>query len=76
MLHSIYVSVLVGVPLNVFDKLSNQIPITQLIEHLFDAFYDTAWLKFLGQVFIESTSFTRQEKVIALELIGALLNMH
>ncbi len=63
------------VPLNLFDKLSNQIPITQLIEHLFDEFYEIAWLEFLGQVFIESTSFTRQEKITALELIGALLNM-
>jgi hypothetical protein len=34
------------------------------------------WLNFIAQVFISSRSFTRQDKIIALELIGAFLNMH
>ena len=35
------------------------------------ALSDECYLKFIAQVFIKSTSFTRQDKIIALELTGA-----
>jgi hypothetical protein len=37
------------------------------------ALSDECYLKFIAQVFIKSTSFTRQDKIIALELTGASL---
>ncbi len=61
------------VPLNAFDELSHQICIMEVIEQLTNEFYETGWLEFLAQVFYKSTSFAREDKIIALELIGALL---
>ena len=59
------------------DQLSNQIPITELIDYLIkDINNSDHWLPFLAQVFIKSTSFTREDRIIALELIGASLMMN
>lgn len=55
------------------DKLSNTIPILDVMEHLISDYCSVAWLEVLAQVFINSTSFTRQDKIIALELIGCYL---
>ena len=35
-----------------------------------------SWLELSGLVFLQSTSLTRQDKIIALELIGALAIIH
>jgi hypothetical protein len=62
-----------------FNQLSHQIPITDILGYLlndnrnFHITDNTNWLKFIAQVFIQSTSFTRQDKIIALELTGASL---
>jgi hypothetical protein len=62
------------------DQLSHHIPIVELIDYLIgDILYKTQnsesikWLNFLAQVFIKSSSFSRQDKIIALELIGSRL---
>jgi hypothetical protein len=57
------------------DQLSNQIPITELIDFLINDICDENWLIFLAKVFIKSTSFTREDRIIALELIGASFMM-
>ena len=62
-----------------FDQLSHHIPIADILGYLLDDHHiywhitDTDWFKFIAQVFIQSTSFTRQDKIIALELTGASL---
>ena len=63
----------------VIDQLSHKIPIMEIIDYLIK---DLHWrkgrcpsdhLEFIAQVFIKSTSYNRQDKIIALELIGASL---
>jgi ankyrin repeat protein len=56
--------------MSIIDQLSQHIPIEELIEHL-QVTYSDKWLDFILQVFTKSTAFTRQDKIIALELIGA-----
>ena len=53
------------------EQLSQQIPITELIEYFIKDIGDSDWLQFLAQVFIKSTLFTQQDKIVALEMIGA-----
>jgi hypothetical protein len=61
------------------NQLSHQIPITDILGYLLNDNCNlhitdkTNWLKFIAQVFIKSTSFTRQDKIIALEFTGASL---
>ena len=61
------------------NQLSRQIPTTDILGYLLNdsldlrCITDPNWFKFIAQVFIMSTSFTRQDKIIALELTGASL---
>ena len=61
------------------NQLSHQIPIMDILGYLLNdncnlhITDNTNWLKFIAQVFIQSTSFTRQDKIIALEFTGASL---
>jgi hypothetical protein len=45
------------------------------MEHLINAHCSVTWLELLGGVFFKSTTLTREEKIIALELIGGYLIM-
>ncbi len=57
--------------MSLVDQLSHHIPIVELIGYLIIDSREGKWLQFLGFHFIKSTSFTRQDKTVALELIGA-----
>jgi hypothetical protein len=57
----------------VIDALSNRIPILMVLEHLITEYSSIAWLEFLATTFTNSNNFTREDKIIALELIGAHL---
>ena len=60
--------------LTAINQLSDCIPIMELIDFFtYDFLRDGDWLELLGQVFIHSTSFTRHNRIIALESIGATL---
>lgn len=55
----------------IISVISNQIPVINLIEYLVDVVNDeTFWMDFVLNSFIAS-SITRQEKIVALELMGA-----
>jgi hypothetical protein len=57
--------------MSLVDQLSHHIPIVELIGYLIIDIRDEKWLQCLGLHFIQSTSFTRQDQIVALELIGA-----
>ena len=57
--------------MSLVDQLSHHIPIVELIGYLIVNIRDVEWLQCLGLHFIQSTSFTRQDQIVALELIGA-----
>jgi hypothetical protein len=44
-----------------------------VLEHLITEYSSNAWLEFLAQAFIDSNNLIREDKIIALELIGAHL---
>jgi hypothetical protein len=60
-----------------FNQLSHQIPIMDILGYLLNDSLNTNitentnWFKFIAEVFIKSTTFTREDKIIALELTGA-----
>jgi hypothetical protein len=62
-----------------FNQLPHQIPIADILGYLLEDcrgtwnIFDSNWFKLIAEVFIQSTSFTRQDKIIALELTGASL---
>jgi hypothetical protein len=60
------------------NEIAHHIPLKELIEYFIK---DSFWLddldnepcfQFIGQVFINSITFTREDKIIALELFGAI----
>jgi hypothetical protein len=57
----------------VIDQLSHDFPILEIIDWILKDNYSYRWLKFIAKVFIKSPSFTREDKIIALELLGAVL---
>nr|CAH0101887.1 unnamed protein product [Daphnia galeata] len=62
----------------VINEIAHHIPLMELIEYLIkdlncsDNLGNALCFHFIGQVFIDSTSFTQQDKIIALELFGAI----
>lgn len=52
-------------------KLSQQIPVMEFLDYFVNDLCNRNWLEFIAKVFITSTSFTRQDTIVALELIGA-----
>jgi hypothetical protein len=68
-------------PIFIIDEIFHHIPVLESDElyecdthfHRFDR---ESWLELIGLVFLQSTSLSRQDKIIALELIGALAIIH
>lgn len=58
---------------HIIEALSNRIPILMVLEHLITEYSSTAWLEFLATIFTNSNNFMQEDKIIALELIGAHL---
>jgi hypothetical protein len=80
-----------SMPIFIIDQLSHHIPVLEAhrMYHRFRhaisgesligdwRFCDRkSWLELIDLVFLQSTSLTRQDKIIALELIGALAIIH
>jgi hypothetical protein len=64
--------------LNIIDQLAHHIPILEVIDYRISDIHEntresTKWMTFIAQFFIKSNSYTRQDKIILLELIGAAL---
>jgi hypothetical protein len=62
----------------IIDQLAHHIPILEVIDYRICSIHrntteSTKWLTFIAQFFIRSNSFTRQDKIVLLELIGAAL---
>ena len=63
----------------IINEIAHHIPLMELIEYLIKDLNccsgnldNELGFQFIGQVFINSNAFTRQDKIIALELLGAI----
>ena len=69
-------------PIFIIDEIFHHIPVLESNEFFdqFDPYFygfdRESWLELIGLVFLQSTSLPRQDKIIALELIGALAIIH
>nr|CAH0106526.1 unnamed protein product [Daphnia galeata] len=69
-------------PIFIIDEIFHHIPVLESDEFFdqFDPYFygfdRESWLELIGLVFLQSTSLSRQDKIIALELIGALAIIH
>jgi hypothetical protein len=59
----------------IIDELCGGIPILGVMEYLINDHCSVAWFELVAQVFFNSTTLTREEKIVALELIGGYLIM-
>ena len=60
-----------GLPMPVINQLPLHVAMEELLEYLLERTYSRCWMIFILGVFIESPAFTRQDTIIAFELIGA-----